>query len=262
MNWTLTIKDLYLLTKMLGAKVLVGIPNPFLTHRAEDMEQEWEATFKKLHKMELVDLVDGELKFEENFIQTLWVMARSNMITEILTDQSEQNLFYFSEDRVVEGRKRNDEEYDLQSHPSPDWTWNQVIIPRMLMEVENIPARQTKTLYLTPEEYNIYCATMKLENKDELAERHALLVEDSIIKQLDLAIQRKKHTNRLMTFYREDEQWRVEGMHLLTSPSANWTLRMMQKDGQEMLEAKQSTGQELMEEILGVVKRVKVKQPS
>ena len=98
MNWPLTKKDLYLLTKMLGAKVLVGIPNPFLRHREEDMEKEWETSFKKLHKMELVDLVDGELKFEEDFIQTLWVMARSNMITEILTDQSTQSLFYFSED--------------------------------------------------------------------------------------------------------------------------------------------------------------------
>ncbi|MCG1021171.1 hypothetical protein [Sutcliffiella horikoshii] len=262
MNWTLTIKDLYLLTKMLGAKVLVGIPNPFLRHRAEDMEQEWEDTFKKLHKMELVDLVEGELKFEEDFIQTLWVMAKSNMITEILTDQSDQSLFYFSEDKVVEVRKRDEEAYDLQSHPAPDWTWNQVIIPRMLTGVENIPVRQTKSLYLTPEEYNIYCATMKLENKDELAKRHALLVEEPIIKQLDMAIQRKIHTNRLMTFYRGDEQWRVEGMHLLTSPSANWTLRMVQKDGNEVLEAKQSQGQALMDEILGVVQRVKVKQPS
>jgi hypothetical protein len=179
-----------------------------------------------------------------------------------LTDQSDQSLFYFSEDKVVEVRKRDEETYDLQSHPAPDWTWNQVIIPRMLMGVENIPVRQTKSLYLTPEEYNIYCATMKLENKDELAKRHALLVEEPIIKQLDMAIQRKIHTNRLMTFYREDEQWRVEGMHLLTSPSANWTLRMVQKDGNEVLEAKQSQGQALMDEILGVVQRVKVKQPS
>ncbi|WP_404469217.1 hypothetical protein [Sutcliffiella horikoshii] len=262
MNWTLTIKDLYLLTKMLGAKVLVGIPNPFLRHREEDMEQEWEATFKKLHKLELVDLVDGELKFEENFIRTLWVMARSNMITEVLTDQSTQSLFYFSEDRVVEVTKGTEEEYALQTHSAPDWTWNQVIIPRMLIGVENIPARQTKSLYLTPEEYTVYCGTMKVENKDELAKRHALTVEDSIIRQFEIAIQRKKHTNRLMTFYRENEQWKVEGVHLLTAPSANWTLRMVQKDGKEMLEAKQSQGQALMEEILGVVQRVKVKQPS
>lgn len=262
MNWTLTMKDLYLLTKMLGAKVLVGIPNPFLAHREKDMEKEWEATFTKLHGWDLVDLVDGELQFEENFIQTLWVMARSNMVTEILTDQADQSLFYFSEDRVVDVRKRNEEEYDLQNHPTPDWTWNQVIIPRMLMGVENIPARQKKSLYLTPKEYTTYCGTAKIENRDELAERHALALEDPVIKQFDIAIQRKIHTNRLMTFYRENEQWRVEGMHLLTSPSGNWTLRMVQKDGNEMLETKQSAGQELMEEILGVVKRVKVKQPS
>jgi hypothetical protein len=262
MNWTLTIKDLYLLAKMLGAKVLVGIPNPFLRQREEDKEQEWEATFKKLHKMELVDLVDGELKFEENFIQTLWVMARSNMITEVLTNHSTQSLFYFSEDRVVEVTKGTEKEYELLSHPAPDWTWKQVIIPRMLMGVENIPARQRKSLYLTPEEYTIYCGTMKVENKDELSERHALTLEDSIIKQFALAIQKKKYTNRLMTFYREDEQWRVEGMHLLTSPSSNWTLRMVQKNGKEMLETKQSQGQALMEEILGVVHRVKTKQPS
>lgn len=76
------------------------------------------------------------------------------------------------------------------------------------------------------------------------------------VKRLDKAIQQKIYNQRLMMFYKNNDQWKIEGIHVLTSPSANWVLKMVNVNKVELLEAKQSSGLEIVTEILAVIRRV------
>lgn len=259
-NWTLTNKDLYLLVKMLGGKVLIGISNPFPDYRDDELEEEWEMMFKKLHKFELVDHIEGELKFENRFIEAMWVIARSNLVAEVVTDQLEQSIFYFSDDQVIECMKENETSYKIYTHPAPEWTLNEVIFPRMLIGVENRSIRLNDLLYILPSDYLLYCKEQAIFNLDELSLNNGIVQDSLIIKQFNRSLQRKIHTTRLMIFFKDELDWNIEGVHFLSSPSYNWTLRMVSKDGIEWLSTRQATGESLVKEIAGVFERVKLKK--
>jgi hypothetical protein len=257
-NWIVTSKDLYLLVKMLGGKVLIGITNPFPHYQEDDeLEKEWESMFKKLNKMGLVDYIQGELKFEGQFIEAMWVLARSNLVAEIVTDHQEQSIFYFSDDRVIECLKESEMSFKVIQHPAPNHTMKQIIFPRMLMGIEDRAVRVGDPLYIIPREYLSYCEHLAIFNVNQVAINNNMDSDCLLVKQFNKSIQRKIHTNRLMMFYRDKNEWNIEGVHVLSSPSYNWTLRMMSKNGIEWLEAKQATGDKLVREIVGVLERVK-----
>ena len=258
-NWTLTNKDLYLLVKMLGGRVLIGISNPFPDYQDDELEKEWEMMFKKLHKLELVHYIEGELKFEDRFIGAMWVISKSNLVAEIVTDQLEQSIFYFSDDYVVECMKETETSYKVYTHPAPQRTLNEVIFPRMLIGVENRSKRLNNSLYILPSDYLLYCEKQAISNLDELSLNNEVDQGSLIIKQFNRSIQRKKHNTRLMLFYKDELDWNIEGIHVLSSPSYNWTLRMVNENGIEWLNARQATGGLLVQEIAGVFERVKEK---
>lgn len=259
-NWTLTNKDLYLLVKMLGGKILIGISNPFPDYHEDELEKEWEKMFKKLHKFQLLDYIEGDLKFEDQFIKAMWVLARSNLVAEIVTDHNEQSIFYFSDDRVIECLRENEMSYKVIQHPAPDYTMKQVIFPRMLMGIEDRPVRLQDPLYLIPSEYFSYCERLATFNVDKVAINNNIISDSLLVKQFSRSIQRKIYTNRLMVFYKNEIEWNIEGVHILSSPSYNWTLRMVNKDGMEWLRSCQASGETLVHEIAGVFERVKKKQ--
>ncbi|MGM0853713.1 MAG: hypothetical protein ACQEWI_14095 [Bacillota bacterium] len=259
-NWTLTNKDLYLLVKMLGGKVLIGINNPFPNYRDDELEKEWEIMFKKLQKFKLVDYIEGELRFEDQFIGAMWVIAKSNLVAEIVTDQLEQSIFYFSDNQVIECMKENETSYKIYTHLAPEWTLKQVIFPRMLIGIENRSIRLNDLLYILPSDYLLYCKEQAIFNLDELSLNNGMDQDSLIVKQFNRSLKRIIHTTRLMMFYKDEHDWNIEGVHVLSSPSYNWTLRMVSKDGMEWLSARQATGEALVQEIAGVFERVKMKQ--
>ena len=259
-NWVMTSKDLYLLVKMLGGKVLIGITNPFPFYQEDELEEEWESMFKKLNTMGLVDYIQGELKFEDEFIQAMWVLARSNLVAEIVTDHNEQSIFYFSDDRVIECLKENEMSYKVIQHPPPDYTMKQIILPRMLMGIEDRSVRLNDPLYLIPSDYDNYCVHRSIHNVNQIAINNDIDSDSLLVKQFSRSIQRKIYTNRLMVFYRNELKWNIEGVHVLSSPSYNWRLRMVNKDDMEWLSACQASGKSLVQEIAGVFERVKKKQ--
>jgi hypothetical protein len=259
-NWKLTNEDLYLLVKMLGGKVLIGVSNPFPHYGEDELEKEWERMFKKLHGMELVDYMDGELKFDDSFIGAMWVLARSKLVSEVMTDEEEQSIFYFSDEMVVECMKENETNYSIYTHPAPEWTMKQVIFPRMLMGIENRTVRMNDCLYLLPRDYYQYVKEQDVFNLEQVRMNNELGEDSLLIKHFRRSVQRKIHSNRLMVFYRSESEWAIEGVHVLSSPSYNWTLRMINKDGIEWLHARQATGEVLVKEITGAFERVKVKQ--
>ncbi|WP_044340236.1 hypothetical protein [Rossellomorea aquimaris] len=259
-NWIVTSKDLYLLVKMLGGKVLIGITNPFPHYQEDELEKEWEKMFKKLNKMGLVDYIQGELKFDDQFIEAVWVLARSNLVAEIVTDHQEQSIFYFSDDRVIECLKENEMSYKVIQHPAPDYTMKQIILPRMLMGIEDRSVRLNDPLYIIPSDYLLYCERQTLMNVNQVAINNNLDSDSLLVKQFNRSLQRKIHTTRLMIFYKDELDWNIEGVHVLSSPSYNWTLRMVSKDGIEWLSTCQATGESLVKEIAGVFERVKLKK--
>ncbi|BCB06054.1 hypothetical protein [Bacillus sp. KH172YL63] len=256
-DWVVTSKDLYLLVKMLGGKVLIGVTNPFPYYQEDDLQEEWESMFKKLKMMGIVDYIHGELKFEDQFIEAMWVLARSNLVAEIVTDHIEQSIFYFSDDRVIECIKEDEMSYKVIQHPAPDYTMKQIIFPRMLMGIEDRSVRLNDPLYIIPNDYQIYCKNRAIDNVNEVRINNNIASDSLLLKHFNRTIQRKIHTNRLMVFYRNGLKWNIEGVHVLSSPTYNWTLRMVNKDGMEWLEAQQASGVNLVREILGVLDRVK-----
>ncbi|MGG3889381.1 hypothetical protein [Metabacillus fastidiosus] len=260
MKWTLTSKDIFILMKVLGAKALIGISNPFLYNNESEVEKEWEHTFKKLHKIGLVDLINEEIKFEDTFIGAMWVIARTNLITEIIVDNNDKSLFYFSDQYVVECHRLEDDQYDIYLHGSPDQTWNHTIFPKMLMGVENLPVRFSEHLLIDPEDYKKYCLNSKIHNIEQIALNNKLENSSLLVNQFNRSVQRKIHNNRLMMFYQMNNKWNVEGIHILTSPAYNWTLRMIHQNSREWLEARQGTGTDILKEIMDIIKRVKQEQ--
>ncbi|WLR59186.1 hypothetical protein [Guptibacillus hwajinpoensis] len=255
-TWTLSKKEIYLIVKFLGGKVLIGISSPF--DNPNEMKHAWEETFKKLYAKNLVNYTDEELKFEESFIQAMWVLAKTNLIVEITTDLKGQSLFYFGDEHIIECKKLDNCKFQVYVHSSPDVTWRQVIVPRMLMGLEHLPDRLNQELLLDPIDYNQYIIKRRIHNVDEVIQNNQLNKNSMLLSQFKRAIQRYHYSNRLIIYYKQDDVWNIEGVHVLSSPSYNWTLKMSNQDGCEWLEAKQSSGTNLLQEILSVMERVKV----
>lgn len=262
MYTTLSTKDLCLLMKILDAKTLIGVANPFINYTDAEMDLEWEFTFKKLRELQLVDLIDGELSFEPSFIQAMWIIARTNVVVETLTDDEDRSLFYFGEKQVIQClRVTAEEDYQVYVHGTPEWTWQHIILPKMLRGITPLPTRDSETILVHPKDYQLYCKHDKIHNLSDLAAYNGYRDDSPVIQHFRRSIQRKIHTNRLMMFYNHKKQWNIEGLHVLSSPSYNWTLKMVQQDGQELLEAKQAFGESLINDILAVVTRTKGPHP-
>lgn len=242
---------------MLGAKTLIGLSYPFSGQDPRQFDIEQEITFRKLHQLGLVDLISGELSFNDEFIGAMWVIARSNVVVEMVLDEHEKTLFYFSDQQVIECTRLHENQLAIRILGKPDETWNDIILPRMLKGVENLPVQTTQHLLISPADYKKYVQDHKIDHLEQIEETNRLETGSVIVKQFHKAVQRKIHSQRLMMFYQFNDQWNVEGIHVLTSPSYNWVLRMIQHEHDEWLEARQASGADIVKEIVDVIARVK-----
>ena len=253
---TFTVQDIFVMMQTLNTKTLIGFSNPFEHLTKYEIEREWEKTYKKLHKLNLIDLVDKEIKLEENFGNALWIMSRTNMVVEIIKDGTEKSYFYFSKDHVVECKENDDSEFTLYVHGTPDYVWNNVIYPRMLLGVESRSNGEGETILIPTSSYNSWVKARSITDVQNLESINSGENWKSVSSQLDAALKSMVHNNRLMVFFKEDNHWVIEGMHVLTSPRNNWTFKMVKKDNKELLEGKQSSNLEIVSEILDVLVRM------
>lgn len=253
---TFTAKDIYVMMQTLNTKTLIGFSNPFEHLTKYEIEKEWEKTYKKLHKLNLIDFVDNEIKLEENFGNALWIMSRTNMVVEILKDGHQKSYFYFSKDHVVECKETEQGEYTLYVHGTPDQVWNNVIYPRMLVGVESYSGAAGETIFVPTSAYNAWVKARALTDMQILESINSGENWKCISDQLDAALKSMIHNNRLMVFFKEDADWVIEGMHVLTSPNNNWTFKMIEKDNEELLEGRQSSNMDIVSEILEVLVRM------
>ncbi|MFJ7932764.1 hypothetical protein [Sporosarcina sp. NPDC096371] len=251
-----TKSDIFVMLQTLGANTLIGISNPFPNHSKHDIELEWEKVYKKLHRRGLIDFVDDEVRLEERFAEALWIMARTNVTLEIITDQNKQSLFYFGEEHVIECSRVNEEDYTLYMHGDPSTIWNRVIYPRMLLGVEKRNKQSKKSVFIPPSLYKYCIHKGAIANPKEIEKFNANNDTTDVIRRLNHSIKNKIHNNRLMMFYKDKGNWRIEGLHVLTSSAQNWTLVMSNRNGVELLEARQSTNFQIVAEIVKVVRRV------
>ena len=259
---TFTVQDIFVMMQTLNTKTLIGFSNPFEHLTKYEIEKEWEKTYKKLHMLNLIDLVDKEIKLEENFGNALWIMSRTNMVVEIIKDGNQKSYFYFSKDHVVECKENDESEYTIYVHGTPDHVWNNVIYPRMLVGVESHSAKASETIFVPPAAYNEWVKTGAVTDDKSLKINNSGENWKRLSSQLDAALKSMIHNNRLMVFFKEDANWVIEGMHVLTSPNNNWTFKMIQKDNKELLEGKQSTNLDIVSEILEVLVRVQHQKAS
>ncbi|MEK3978477.1 hypothetical protein MKY37_05200 [Psychrobacillus sp. FSL K6-2836] len=257
---TFTVQDIFVMMQTLNTKTLIGFSNPFEHLTKYEMEREWEKTYKKLHKLNLIDLVNKEIKLEEKFGNALWIMSRTNMVVEILKDGRQKSYFYFSKDHVVECKENEEGEYTLYVHGTPDHVWNNVIYPRMLVGVESQSASAGETIFISTAAYNSWVKARTVTDVYSLEAINSGENWKRVSSQLDAALKSMIHNNRLMVFFKEDSNWVIEGMHVLTSPNNNWTFQMIQKNNQELLEGKQSTNVDIVSEILEVLVRIQDKK--
>ena len=253
---TFTVQDIFVMMQTLNTKTLIGFSNPFEHLTKYEIEKEWEKTYKKLHKLNLIDLVDKEIKLEENFGNALWIMSRTNMVVEIIKDGNLKSYFYFSKDHVVECKENEESEYTLYVHGTPDHVWNNVIYPRMLVGVESKTVNVGESIFVPTATYNAWVNAGTVTDVQSLESINSGQNWKRISSQLDVALKNMIHNNRLMVFFKEDAHWVIEGMHVLTSPNNNWTFKMIQKDNKELLEGKQSTNLAIVSEILDVLVRM------
>lgn len=257
---TFTVQDIFVMMQTLNTKTLIGFSNPFEHLTKYEIEKEWEKTYKKLHKLNLIDLVNKEIKLEENFGNALWIMSRTNMVVEIIKDGNQKSYFYFSKDHVVECKENDESEYTLYVHGTPDHVWNNVIYPRMLVGVESHSSKASETIFVPPAAYNEWVKAGTVIDVQTLETINSRGNWKYISSKLDYALKNMIHNNRLMVFFKEDSHWVIEGMHVLTSSNNNWTFKMIQKDNKELLEGKQSTNLDIVSEILEVLVRVQDKK--
>lgn len=257
MTYRLTNKDIYILMNILGAKTLIGLSYPFTGQNPLPYHVEQEITFKKLHHLGLVKLVNEELVFNEEFIQAMWVIAKSNVVVEMVLDEREKTIFYFSDQNVIECEQINSDQYTIRILGKPDETWNDIILPRMLRGVENLSVHSSHHLLISPADYKNYVLTQEIDHLDEIEKTNDLEKDNLLVRQFHKAIQRKIHNYRLMMFYQNNNHWSVEGIHVLSSPSYNWVLKMIHHENEEWLKAQQASGASIVKEIVDVIARVK-----
>jgi len=259
---TFTVQDIFVMMQTLNTKTLIGFSNPFEHLTKYQIEKEWEKTYKKLHKLRLIDLVGKEIKLEENFGNALWIMSRTNMVVEIIKDVNQKSYFYFSKDHVVECKENQENEYTLYVHGTPDHVWNNVIYPRMLVGIESHSVDVGESIFVPTAAYNAWVKARTVIDVHSLEAINSGENWKRISSQLDAALQSMIHNNRLMVFFKEDTHWVIEGMHVLTSPKNNWTFKMIQKDNKELLEGKKSSNLNIVSEILEVLVKIQNQQPT
>ena len=64
---TFTVQDIFVMMQTLNTKTLIGFSNPFEHLTKYEIERVWEKTYKKLHKLNLIDLVEKEIKIRRKF---------------------------------------------------------------------------------------------------------------------------------------------------------------------------------------------------
>ena len=257
---TFTVQDIFVMMQTLNTKTLIGFSNPFEHLTKYEIEKEWEKTYKKLQKINLIDFVNEEIKLEENFGNALWIMSRTNMVVEIIKDGNLKNYFYFSKEHVVECKENEDSEFTLYVHGKPDHVWNNVIYPRMLVGVESHSADAGETIFVPTADYNTWVKAGSVTDVQSLEGINPGENWKRVTSHLNAALKSMVHNNRLMVFFKEDARWVIEGMHVLTSPNNNWTFKMIKKDNIELLEGKQSSNLDIVSEILDVLVRMQNQQ--
>ena len=241
-------KDLYFLMQIMDTDILIGFSNPFEGKARHEISPEWKKTREKLEQLELLKITDKDVQMEEQFQRALWIMSRTNLVVEILKDGNQKSYFYFSRQNVVECRQVESGEFTLYMHGASEDTWNNVIYPRMLTGVEERTIHTNEKIYVSPREYNNWVKDNKIQ------------VASDVNPALKQAFQQRAHNHRMMLFYRGETDWMVEGLHILTSPAGNWVLKMMNKDGVELLEGNQSTNMGIVSAILSLLQIVMEKQ--
>ena len=254
---TFTVNDIFVMMQTLNTKTLIGFADPFRDNSKLEVEKEWENTYKKLHKLKLLDLVDGEVKLQDEFARALWIMSRTNLVVEILKDTEHKSLFYFDKENVVECSLKGEGLYTLYMHGAPDTTWNNVIYPRMLAGVQKRKVEINEEIYIKTADYNSWLLKGININVEKLEKIDGNENKERAFHMLKQSYENKIHNIRLMIFYKENMKWSVEGTNILTSSISNWTFKMINKNGVELLEGKQCTNLEIVVEILDVLRRMK-----
>ncbi|MDI2587498.1 hypothetical protein OR571_10355 [Psychrobacillus sp. NEAU-3TGS] len=253
---TFTVSDIFVMMQTLNTKALIGFTDPFLGFSKEQIEVEWEKTYKKLHALELVRFSNGEIDLEEGFANALWIMSRTNLTVEILLDGEKKSLFYFSKNNVVECSQEADKTYTLYMHGAPSDTWNNVIYPRMLAGVDKQKVYSQEKVFVPTSYYNKWIRKGSVIDEQKLVQFNKNGDLKQMSKLLNHSIKNKIHNNRLIIFYKEHNEWAIEGLHVLTSTTSNWTFEMINKNNVELLVGKQSSSIEIVAEILDVLRRV------
>lgn len=160
---TFTKNELFVMLQTIGITELVGLSDPFENLNKQEVEAEWEETYKGLHSRGLINLIDNEIKLEERFADALWIMSRTNLTVEIVRDLTNKSLFYFGEENVIECTDLGNSHYTLYMHGEPSVTWNDVIYPRMLAGVEERLVRMDAPILLPAMLYKEWLATKKCQ---------------------------------------------------------------------------------------------------
>ncbi|TCP31196.1 hypothetical protein EV207_10379 [Scopulibacillus darangshiensis] len=234
-------KEIFVLLGLLEAPAVIGIDNPFSGLQEEGLKYEWESVIKNLKDRELVGKrEDGELWIDEGLISALSVMAYSNTIIQVdAPDKSSQSFFYFAEEFVIECGRINDDLYYLQQKSEPKIALKNEIFPKVGLEHNQIS--KSGTLVLPGTLINDW-----LNEKGDFNNLDSIICRINNLNQIpalwaDLkkSLHRNERINRMMMYHFNKDHWTAEGLFVVFSPSNNWTLRMIEKNGKELLEAKQ-----------------------
>lgn len=259
---TFTALDVNVMMQTIDARELIGIPNRFANQSTTEIEQAWKAVYRKLHHRGLLNVVNHEVKLEEHFANGLWIMSRTNLTVEIIRDGKQQSLFYFGTSNVVECSQVAPDQYTLYMHGTPQEVWNQVIYPRMLVEVkERIPT--TDHSFVVPsKQFNMAVDTGEPLSIAELQKRGQDVHSIKAVKQFNHALRQPYTHNRFMMFYKQKGTWSIEGMHVIAAPIANWGFHMKNINQEEVVEGKQCSNLEIVTDVIEVMRRTVGMTPS
>ncbi|MFD2922406.1 hypothetical protein [Halobacillus naozhouensis] len=238
----LTHNEIYVLLGLIKAPIAFGIDAPFLALSNEEVKKEWEGVIISLRDRNLLGKdEDGEFWIDEDMITSLSVMAYSNVVIQVdsLYKMTSHSTFYVAEEFVIECEKLNNKLFRLQQLDEPNVAIKNVILPRVGLDHKNASKSGILTL---PGTFINECIDNKSylniddENVRNLNDSNQSL---SLWKDLKKSLNRSERISRMVMYYFTDNNWKVEGVFAVFSPSNNWTLRMIEKDGKEYLQAKQ-----------------------
>lgn len=254
----LTDKEMIVLLGLMKAQEVIGIPNPFAGLSDEDIKAESEKVMLNLKDRNLVGKEDdGDFWIDEIMTTALSVIAYSNMRIQVDTpdEKPSTSIFYFADDFVIECEEMDDHTYRIWQRAEPKQTIEDEIFLRV--GYEHKPVSKSGTLILPGLFVNDWIArnirlndldmTIQMLNDDENS--HVLW------RHLKRSLNRKSRMKRMMMYYFAEDEWKVEGIFTVFSPSNNWVLRMIDRDGEEFLQAKQVDLIGLSREYVAVLER-------